>query len=71
MPRKKGRFISQKLAKEVIGPEVTIENDKAMVDEVIRIIRTKGKAVEIEGENYGIISEDIWMKNEIRIENED
>jgi hypothetical protein len=71
VPRKKGHFISQELAKEVIRPEVTIENDKAMVGEVVRTIGTKGKAVKMEGENYGMIGEDIWMENEIGIEDED
>src|SRR6266542_4412651 len=71
MPRKKGCIISQELAKEVIGSEVTIENDKAMVGEVVRTIGMKGKAVEMEGKNYEMIGEDIWMENEIRIEDED
>ncbi len=71
MPRKKGCFISQELAKEVIRSEVTIENDKAMVGEVVRTIRTKDKAVKMKGENYGMIGKDIWIENEIRIEDKD
>ena len=70
VPRKKGCFISQELAKKVIRPEVTIENDKTMVGEVVRTIGTKGKAVEMEGKNYGMIGEDIWIENKIRIEDE-